>query len=96
MKSLLVPFRECIPFKISPSLTTLIRFLSQKRALGSCAFVTAHHLNVIKYLHPLDILHEGPLHKWAKSRDQCSKLKPSYEFHFEGFWNFSIAIEGHI
>ena len=27
---------------------------------------------------------------------QCSKLKPSYEFHFEGLWNFSIAIEGHI
>ena len=26
--------------------------------------------------------------------DQCSRLKPSYEFHFEGFSNFSPSVEG--
>ena len=25
---------------------------------------------------------------------QCSKLKPSYEFHFEGLWNFCPSVEG--
>ena len=26
--------------------------------------------------------------------NQCSRLKPSYEFHFEGLSNFSSSIEG--
>ena len=25
---------------------------------------------------------------------QCSRLKPSYEFHFEGLSNFSLSVKG--
>ena len=27
-------------------------------------------------------------------REQCSRLKPPYEYHFEGFSNFSSSVEG--
>ena len=38
---------------------------------------------------------------WCKSRPtlcnmQCSKLRPSYEFHFEGLSNFNPSIEGSV
>ena len=35
---------------------------------------------------------DQPIHYDAPK--QCSRLKPSYEFHFEGLSNFSISVEG--
>ena len=32
--------------------------------------------------------------KKASRKHQCSRLKPSYEFHFEGLSNFSLSVEG--
>ena len=32
-------------------------------------------------------------HNWSSWR-QCSRLKPSYEFHVEGFSNFNPSVEG--
>jgi hypothetical protein len=35
-----------------------------------------------------------PKIEFDKHEHQCSRLKPSYEFHFEGLSNFKSSVEG--